>query len=263
MAGITGTLTPNLTNEAHFSYTRNQWQYLRAGAEPQLPGLTGALEIGGETTQALIPINMDTQNARNRLWDGHDYDYRDTISWLHGTHLWQFGGEFLHEHWKFDRYDNVVGGLTQLVEDVNSTGVNFSPAYQPIPCAGSVVTNCLPASEVGSWNSLYAQVAGIVDNTSVVATRTGNNLTANPLGTPLHSYVTDQTYSLFVNDSWKIKPNITISYGLNWTASNAALRSEWRAGRADHDNGSSRSRSTNISKTWRETQPTAKSTTRP
>ena len=217
VVGITGTLTPNLTNDAHLSYTRNQWQYLRAGAEPQLPGLAGALEIGGESTQALIPINVDTQNARNRLWDGHDYDYRDTISWLHGTHLWQFGGEFLHEHWKFDRYDNVVGGLTQLVEDSASTGVNFSPAYQPIPCAGSVVTNCLPSSEVGSWNSLYAQVAGIIDSTSVVATRTGNNLTANPLGTPLHSYVTDQTYALFVNDSYKVKPNITISYGLNWT----------------------------------------------
>ena len=217
VSGITGTLTPNLTNDFHFSYTRNQWQYLRAGAEPQLPGLAGALEIGGESTQALIPINVDTQNARNRLWDGHDYDYRDTISWLHGTHLWQFGGEFLHEHWKFDRYDNVVGGLTQLVEDVNNTGVNFSPAYQPIPCAGSVVTNCLPSSEVGSWNQLYSELAGIVDQTSVVATRSGNNLTANPLGTPLHSLVTDQTYSLFVNDSWKLRPNITVSYGLNWT----------------------------------------------
>ena len=110
--------------------------------------------------------------------------------------MWQFGGEFLHEHWKFDRYDNVVGGLTQLVEDVNNSGVNFSPAYQPIPCAGSVVTNCLPASEVGSWNSSTPRWRALWINTSVVVSRTGNNLTANPLGTPLHSYVTDQTYSL-------------------------------------------------------------------
>ena len=217
VTGVTGTLTPNLTNEAHLSYTRNQFQFLRAGAEPQLPGLNGAVEIGGESAQALIPINVDTQNARNRLWDGHDYDYRDTMSWLHGTHLWQFGGEFIHEHWKFDRYDNVVGGLTQLVDDVNNTGVNFTPSFQPVPCAGNVVTSCLPSSEIGSWNSLYSQLAGIIDTTSVVATRSGNNLAVNPLGTPLHSFVTDQTYSLFLNDSWKIKPNITISYGLNWT----------------------------------------------
>jgi hypothetical protein len=217
VTGITGTLTPNLTNEGHISYTRNQWQYLRAGATPNSAGTTGAVEIGGETTQALIPINVDTQDARNRLWDGHDYDYRDTLSWLHGTHLWQFGGEYLHEHWHFDRYDNVVGGLTQLVDDINNTGVNFTPAFQPVACGGSVVTNCLPSSEVGSWNQLYSEMAGIVDSTSIVATRTGNNLTVNPLGTPLRSFVTDQTYSLFINDSWKIRPNITLSYGLNWT----------------------------------------------
>ena len=65
-------------------------------------------------------MNINTQQARNRLWDGHDYSYRDTLSWLKGTHLFQFGGEFFHQHWKFDRYDNVVGGLTQLVDDVSS-----------------------------------------------------------------------------------------------------------------------------------------------
>jgi hypothetical protein len=216
VTGITGTLTPNLTNEGHISYTRDQWQYLRAGAEPQLPGLNGALEIGGESSQALIPINVDTQDARNRLWDGHQFDYRDTLSWLKGTHLFQFGGEFVHDHWHFDRYDNVVGGLTQLVEDVNNTGVNFTPAFQPIPCTTSVVTNCLPAGQIGNWNQAYSELAGIVDETSVVATRSGANLTANPPGTPLRSFVTDQTYSLFMNDSWKVKPNITISYGLNW-----------------------------------------------
>jgi hypothetical protein len=217
VTGITGTLTPNLTNEGHISYTRNQWQYLRAGAEPQLAGLNGAVEIGGETTQALIPVNVDTQDARNRLWDGHDYDYRDTLSWLKGTHLFQFGGEFVHDHWHFDRYDNVVGGLTQLVDNVSNGGVNFTPAFEPVACTGSVVTNCLPSSEVGSWTGLYSELAGIVSATSVVATRSGANLSLNPLGTPLRSFVTDQTYALFMNDSWKVRPNLTISYGLNWT----------------------------------------------
>jgi len=216
VAGITGTLTPNLTNEFHFSYTRNQWQWLRSGALPQLPGIDGALGIGGESSNALIPININTQQARNRLWDGHDYSYRDTLSWLKGTHLWQFGGEFFHQWWWFDRYDNVVGGLTQLVDDINNSGVHIDQNFQPIACTSSIVTNCLPSAQVGSWNSLYSQVLGIVDSTSVVVTRTGSNLTANPIGTPVHSYVTDQTYSLFFNDSWKVKPNITVSYGLNY-----------------------------------------------
>ncbi len=217
VTGLTGTITPNLTNELHLSYTRNQWQYLRAGAEPQLPGLDGALAIGGESTNALIPVNVDTQNARNRLWDGHDYGLRDSLTWLKGTHLFQFGGEYMYDWWKFDRYDNVVGGLTQLVEEVNNTGVDFTQAYQPVPCTSGVTTNCLPAASIGSWNSLYSQLAGIVDSTSIVVSRTGANLTANPLGSPVRSVLTDPSYSLFFNDSWKIKPNLTLSYGLNWS----------------------------------------------
>jgi hypothetical protein len=217
VTGITGTLTPNLTNEFHFSYARNQWQWLRPGAIPQLPGLEGALGIGGETTNSLIPMNIDTQNSRPRLWDGHDYSYRDTLSWLKGTHLFQFGGEFFHQHWKFDRYDNVVGGLTQLVDEVNSTGVHFDENFRPVACSDSVTSNCLPASQNGNWAALYSQMLGIVDKTSIVVTRTGSNLTANPPGTPVHSFVTDQTYSLYVNDSWKIKPSVTFSYGLNYT----------------------------------------------
>ncbi len=38
----------------------------------------------------------------------------------------------------------------------------------------------------------------------------------NPLGTPVRSNVTDQTWSIFFNDSWKIKPNFTLTYGLNY-----------------------------------------------
>jgi hypothetical protein len=215
--GLTGTITPNLTNELHLSYTRNQWEYLRNGATPQLPGLDGALGIGGESSNPLQPLNIDTQDARKRLWDGHDYGLRDNISWLKGTHLFQFGGEYMYDWWHFDRYDNVVGGLTQLVEEINNTGVVMTPDYQPLPCTSSVTTGCLPSSSIGSWNSMYAQVLGIVDSTSIVVSRTGSSLTANPLGSPVRSILDDPSYSLFFNDSWKIKPNLTLSYGLNWT----------------------------------------------
>ena len=217
VTGLTGTITPTLTNEFHFNYTRNQWQWLRAGATPQLPGISGALEIGGETASALIPVNVDTQDARARLWDGHDYDYKDNVSWLKGTHLFQMGGEFLWEDWRFDRYDNVVGGLTQLVDNISSTGVSFTPDFQPLPCTATQTANCLPNGSIGSWNGLYSELAGIVAATSVVATRTGSNLSLNPLGTPLHSNQTDPTYTAFFSDTWKIKPNLTLSYGLNYS----------------------------------------------
>ncbi|MBV9760720.1 MAG: carboxypeptidase regulatory-like domain-containing protein [Acidobacteriaceae bacterium] len=219
VVGLTGTLSPTLTNEFHFSYLRNQWQWLRAGAIADA-GFPGSVEVGGENGPGagLSPLNVDTQDARQRLWDGHDYEYRDSVSKLVGTHLFQFGGDFFHQHWHFDRYDDVGLGLTSLVYDVSdaSSNINFTPAYQPVPCSGSVTANCLPAGELSNWNSLYSQVAGLVEATSIVVTRTGADLTANPLGTPVRSFVTDQTWSIFFNDTWKIKPNFTLAYGLNY-----------------------------------------------
>jgi hypothetical protein len=217
VAGLVGTLTPALTNDFHFGYTRNDWNWIRAGALPQISGIPAALEIGGESTNALIPLNVDTQSARRRTWQGHDWDYRDTVSWLKGSHFFQVGGEVLHQWLHFDRYDNVVGGLTQLGYQINNTGVVFTPDNQPIPCpSNSSGTNCLTPANINSWNSLYSQLLGIVNTASIVATRGGPDLSLNPLGTPVSSYDTVNHYSLYFSDAWKIRPNLTLNYGLNW-----------------------------------------------
>jgi hypothetical protein len=217
VVGLTGTLSPTLTNEFHFSYLRNQWQWLRAGATNAADtSFPGAIEIGGESTNAFIPVNVNTQNARARLWDGHDYEYRDNVSYLHGTHLIQAGFDFFHQHWKFDRYDDVGLGLTSLVYDVSSDNFSFAPQFQPTPCSATLTANCITAGELSNWNSNYAQVAGMVAASSIVVTRTGSNLTANPINTPVHSFVSDQTFSMFLSDTWKIKPNVTLSYGVNY-----------------------------------------------
>lgn len=216
VGGITGTLSATLTNQFHFSYLANDWNWDRAGAVQQIPGIPAGIEIGGETA-TFNPLNMDTQNARQRTWQGHDYDYRDDVSKLHGTHLFTVGGEFFHQFWHFDRYDNVVGGLVQPKEELGSSGIYFPTGNQPYPCSGTVTTNCLPSTSLSGFESLYAQILGIVSSDQVVATRTGSNLNLNPLGTPVHSYVSDQTYAIYFSDAWKIKPNLTLSYGLNYT----------------------------------------------
>ena len=48
-SGLTTTITPTTTNDFRFSYLRNFWQWGTAPAPPQLPGLGGAVEIGGES----------------------------------------------------------------------------------------------------------------------------------------------------------------------------------------------------------------------
>lgn len=221
VSGITGNLSPNVTNEFHFSYTRNYWRWNRAGGIPYISGIPDGLEFGEQSAQSgslFAPINMDTQDARQRLWAEHNFDFRDTLSWIKGNHYFQFGGDHMHQWWHFDRYDDVVTGLPEPIAQMAGDADNptMTADYQPIPCSDTLTTNCLPNQYIGSWNGLYTNTLGMIGVTSVVVSRTGPNLTPNALGTPAGSYDKVPTYSLYFNDSWHIKPNLTLTYGLNY-----------------------------------------------
>ena len=221
VTSLSGSITPNLTNVFHFTYTRNMWGWIRNGVNtPQLAGMPGVAEINGEgKTTELNPVNVDTQDSRQRAWYEHNYDFRDEMSWLHGNHLFQFGGDWLHEWWHFNRYDNVVGGLTSLVYEVSDSSLHMTPTYQPQGCSQTVTTNCIDLNnpnEVSTWNNYYADILGIVDHSTIVATRHGSSLQLNPLGTPLSSLVTVNTPDLYFTDTWHVLPTLTVTYGLNW-----------------------------------------------
>src|SRR5271170_3398846 len=83
VAALTTNISANTTNDFHYSFLRNWWAYARQGDTPQTATLGGALEIfSGQTAgeqQDLGPYNVNTQNTRNRFWDGHDQMVRDTF----------------------------------------------------------------------------------------------------------------------------------------------------------------------------------------
>ena len=52
--GLTTSITPTTTNTLVFNYTRQFWQYGSENAPPQLPGLGGAVEVGGEDADSTL-----------------------------------------------------------------------------------------------------------------------------------------------------------------------------------------------------------------
>src|SRR5438552_3080903 len=225
VAGLTTNITPTFTNDFHYSYTRNFWQWNSALAPPQLSGLPAPIEIGGESgstnhntaygggQDALIPYNVDTQDVRARYWDGHDHAIRDDLSLIHGNHLFQFGGLYQHTLDIHQRDDNGVSTFTGLVYvsgGTSATNMAMPTAYQP---AG------LPSSQLTSvWQPLYEQVLGIITQPQVIYTRSGSNLTLNsPPNTPVTAHSIIPTYNVYFSDSWRMRPTFTFTYGLAWT----------------------------------------------
>ncbi|HWY49027.1 MAG TPA: TonB-dependent receptor, partial [Bryobacteraceae bacterium] len=211
VGGLTGQLTSNITNEFRASYLRNFWQWSDLGGVPQLPGLGGALEMGGESaaTNALIPTNVNSQNTRQRFWDGHDQFYSDNLSWLHGNHLFQFGGSYMRNYDFHSRNDNGVGIDTSITYQItNGAGIPTSAYTTPAGLAASQATN---------FALYYSQVLGIVGQSQVMYTRAGQNLTLQPPGGFGFDQSIIPTYDLYFSDTWHMKPTFTLTYGLAYS----------------------------------------------
>jgi hypothetical protein len=208
VGGLSTTISPTLANNFVFSYTKIWWQWATSAAPPQLPGLGGALEIGGETVNALIPYNVNNQQTRQRFWDGHDFQYKDDLTWIRGKHVIQFGGNYGRNFDYHQRNDNGQGINTSPVYQIlNGSGIQYSEADQPVG---------LPTSQVGTWNKYYSEVLGIVSQPQQLFTRSGANLTLNPVGTPMFDKSTIDFYNFYITDSWHIKPSLSLTYGLGY-----------------------------------------------
>lgn len=215
VAGLTTNITPTLTNDFHWSYLRNDWNWIRYGVPNGQLGIPGGLEVGGETGNSLDPLDMQTQQTRFRTWNGHDYSYIDTMSWLKGNHFFQIGGNMRHWWDNHVRNDNVTGSLTSLVYqiDANRQGLVEGSSYQPPVCGAGAPADCVTSS--GAWWGPYSEALGFVGAATQLFPRAGSNFSLTGQNFLQDHSITD-AYSLFFNDSWKIKPNLTLNYGLEW-----------------------------------------------
>lgn len=211
VAGLTTNFSSNTTNDFHYSFLRNWWQWSTLADPPQFAALGGALEPLGESRfTSLTPYNVNTQNTRTRFWDGKDHMLRDDVTMLKGNHLLQFGGIYQHNFNYHQRTDN--GG-----------GINYFSVYQLGDSLGAGLVDMsalVPPGFKGSKKTFSrdaAAVLGIVTDSQIAYTRTGNNLTLNPPHTPAFDQSSIPFYNVYFSDSWHMRPTFTLTYGLGWT----------------------------------------------
>src|ERR1700676_743231 len=242
-AGLTKDIKPGVTNDFHFSFTRNWWAYADPSGVPNIAGYPAALEIGGEfaggtngspsnTNPLFGPYNTNNQNVRTRYWNGHDSMYRDDVSWLKGSHLFQFGGSYQRNFDTHKRNDNGTSINTYeqyLIGEGGGTSlssVNVSLAgYNP----GGLSST--------KYGNLYSMVLGMVDSSQGLFSRglgsIANGLPLNPIKScaisgvaatsgclsspPVSASSIIPTYSVYWTDSWRMKPTFPWNYGIGYT----------------------------------------------
>lgn len=167
------TLTSNLVNQPkfqllHFHNTQNPLNTTPAISVP------GDLMGGGSTVGSL------------QRYESH-YDFEDYVTWMHGRHLLQFGGEFLDIHRHEDANANFNGTFT----------FNTITDYQQ--------TQLLLAS-----GDSMAQIQAAGYGPSQL------NITTGTLGATVNRI----QGNLFLGDDWKAFQKLTVSYGMRFESEN-------------------------------------------
>jgi hypothetical protein len=213
--GLTTNISSSLTNDFHYSYTRNNWVWKGAGAPPQVAGSSGAIEpLGESSTIVLSPYNVNAQNIRTRIWDGKDNFFRDDVSKLKGNHFIQAGGQYQHNFNYHQRTDNGASinytPTFQLGDTGGGGNINYSATG-----LGSVTGSGVTALNIQRQLDTYY---GIVTDTQVANTYANVNgtLTLNPPTTPISAHTTIPYYNLYVSDTWHAKPSLTVNLGLSY-----------------------------------------------
>jgi hypothetical protein len=205
------TVSPTKVNEAHFSYSR---ELRPRGAIPSnVPADTG---IGfGPSFRFGNPFFLQP-NVDELLWRTH---LKDNFSIISGNHTIKFGGEWIHTlndqtfrgfftgRYLFDsttgflRYTSAQapGGFGPTVlECTDSTGAFVAWRTQALG------ESCPAGSNPGGPLLLYLQ----------------NGISTGIAGVPPpgKNVAKNDDYGLFIQDSWRARPNLTFNYGLRWEA---------------------------------------------
>jgi len=136
-------------------------------------------------------------------------DAADTVSWQKRAHLLQFGMDWWREQ------DHNWGSP--------SDQPSISLALNKLDPASSIFANSSyfagqPAKGLGDAESLYALLVGRISSagyTSQFNPATKQYFTQGEIGTS-HLDERQQAAGLFFQDSYRIKPSLTLNYGMRW-----------------------------------------------
>jgi hypothetical protein len=207
-------LTSQASNEFRFQYSREDRPRPYTGPTNPQGDTTGVSSIFG----AAVPFHdtdVDTTNAFRfgmpfflPISDDHDTRIQmlDNVSIARGNHLIKFGGEwnrtattqvfvgFAGGRIAF----NSVYGFEQFVD----SGSHWVQCADGTHGVYPTTTTCAGSSIAGPVN-LYLQQSGVGSNTVKQA------------GTQT---IVQHEFALFLQDTWKPSPKLTVNYGLRWEA---------------------------------------------
>ncbi len=209
--GFDYTISPNLVNEFRGGFLYNYALYSGNAA----PLDQNVPQVGWNWPNAPYPLATQMSGTVDYTATGTYYpifNASDTMTWQHRAHTLNFGFSWYQEQ---DHYYNGVLGFPTVTMGL----VGGDPAL------GAFTAGTIPNStsaQQGVAQQLYAILTGTIGNTSG-GPSVGGQFAYNPAShqffNNLNAYNLDElqrAWALHFQDSFRLRPNLTLNYGLRW-----------------------------------------------
>jgi hypothetical protein len=176
VASLTSTLSGNMVNEARFNFGERRAVFTSQNGEAVAFNITGTAFIGRELFSPVV--RTETR-----------YEWTDNLSVVAGNHSFKFGGDFAFVRIPSAIFELNFAGLFNFGEFTPRTLVPTLPNV-----GGAPPPNFTAVQSYGlGIPSVYVQGFG------------------NPV-----SKLSNRPMAFFAQDSWKIRPNLTLNYGVRY-----------------------------------------------
>jgi hypothetical protein len=218
--GYTAVLSPTLTNSFHWGYTR------------QSLGVDGISTTAGKTQPWNTFLGLDQGIAYSHSFQVGTHNLLDDFSWTKKNHAFQFGAaiglardprtSYLHSAslgLGTTNWTSPIGfaGTTSTLDPMNASGhpnlLVAADCAPSTPCAKGTAPEPLTATQYDRpLLALYGMISDVVANYNLDR----NGIAQNQGDSVRRNYGLDW-YEFYGQDTWRIKPNLTLTYGLRWS----------------------------------------------
>lgn len=197
--GYTAVLSSTKINVIHYGYIRQSLGNNGANNTQHEVILRGISDLTPftRTTATVVPV----------------HNFTDDFTWVKGNHTIQFGGNFrmvdnirASDANSFD--DGFANGGFLAFSGIANTGQNLDPAASGFPAVASFFKN--------SYDFPMVALTGLVSEFDAIynKNKAGSFL---PEGQSVSRHFRGHEFEPYVQDSWRIKSNLTLNFGLRYS----------------------------------------------